>query len=433
MKKNEKIYNILLLIIILTILLQLIVTYLYTNTKKFSVRALIRNLSITITIYFSYKYKNISLLFFPIIIEILLEYLKFNGYYIDKYIATEYQYNDYWRNMNKNAPQFSNFSEANYDKMLGLDTKLHNNENLKKILEWGEKTYNKSIKNDIKPDLLIDVNGNKHDREELKKESDDEKFKLICNKLNLNSNMRVLEIGFGETDFLQYLRNNYNINPVGVSISSEQVELAKGKGFEAYTMDFWNMNKKKLGMFDVIIQCGNVEYVMCTGDSEKKYYEYFEIINSLLIKNGKYFITCIHFNENFPEYTLYDNINAYWLWSGNDGCYPSTTKTLINYAEKAGLKSVYQEERTNDYHIASIIFMSYLQCIKDKCINSYSLHGIFEALIKTIAGPYYLHTYICYTPSNSMYWLPWNWQFIPQEKNGVMISPVTLQYICFQK
>ena len=48
--------------------------------------------------------------------------------------------------MNKYAPQFSNFTEANYDKVLGLDTKLLNNENLKKILEWGEKHIIKVLK-----------------------------------------------------------------------------------------------------------------------------------------------------------------------------------------------------------------------------------------------------------------------------------------------
>lgn len=39
--------------------------------------------------------------------------------------------------------------------------------------------------------------------------------------------MRVLEIGFGEGDFMLYLREHYNINPIGVSISCEQVNLVK--------------------------------------------------------------------------------------------------------------------------------------------------------------------------------------------------------------
>jgi hypothetical protein len=100
----------LLIIIILIILIQLFVTYLITNTKEFSYRALIRNLSIGISIYLTIIYKNLLFLLIPFILEILLEYMKYKGYYIEKYIATKYQYSDYWREINKNDSLFSNFS-----------------------------------------------------------------------------------------------------------------------------------------------------------------------------------------------------------------------------------------------------------------------------------------------------------------------------------
>ena len=56
------------LFIFFTLILQIAITYLYTNTKEFSIRALIRNISIAIAIYFVYKNKNAVYLLFPILL-----------------------------------------------------------------------------------------------------------------------------------------------------------------------------------------------------------------------------------------------------------------------------------------------------------------------------------------------------------------------------
>ena len=246
--------------------------------------------------------------------------------------------------------------------------------------------------------------------------------------------MKILEIGFGEGDFLMYIRNNYNIGPVGVSISQEQVDLVKKRGFDAYCMDSWEMTKEKLGTYDLIIQCGNVEYIKCSGDTDDIYKKFSKIIYSLLKPRGKYFITSIHMNKDFDKlYSLYDRINGYLLWSGNDGYYPTSKYSFTKQAESVGFKKLYQQNRTNDYFITTVIYMSYLRCYKGKCNNLMTISGIIKALIKTIAGPYYLHTYLCYTPSKYFNWLPWQWEFIPQQKNNKFISPVTLEYILLQK
>ena len=421
----------LLIIIILIILIQLFVTYLMTNTKEFSYRALIRNLSIGISIYLTIIYKNLLFLLIPFILEILLEYMKYKGYYIEKYIATKYQYNDYWREINKNNPLFSNLTEGNYDNILGFDTKDHSQDNLQRILDWSRKVYNDSL--EYKMPYLIDYNGKKHNGNELKKITDDAKFKLISTICKIKPGMRVLEIGFGEGDFMLYLREHYNISPIGVSISCEQVKLVKSRGFTAYCMNSWNMTEEVLGKYDLILQCGNLEYIACTGDSEEKYKDFSSIIYSLLKPNGKYFVTCIHFNEEFKSYSLYDYISAYILWSGNDGHYPSGKNVFTKYANKAGLKKIYQENRSNDYFISTVIFMSYLQCMNNKCINSVTSYGLLDALLKTIAGPYYLHTYLCYSPTNNFDMLPFQWEFIPQKKDNKLVSPVTLEYILFEK
>ena len=190
-KKQSQI-NLLLILILFIVVIQLFITNFYTNTKEFSKRAFIRNISVVLGIYFTIVQENLLFLLLPIITEIIIEYLKYNGYHMEKYIATKYQYDDYWRQINENDPLFSNFSEGNYDKLLGFDTTNHSQENLEKILFWSKNVYNDSIKN--KNPYLIDNNGKKHYGLTLKKVSENKKFELICNICKFKPNMRVLEI-----------------------------------------------------------------------------------------------------------------------------------------------------------------------------------------------------------------------------------------------
>jgi len=422
---------ILLIIIFVIILLQVIVTYLFTNTKKFSIRALIRNLSIGICIYLYTLTKKLYILSIPLLLEIVIEVAKWNGFHIEKYIATEYLYSDYFHDLSIESDNiYTNYSEGNCDKIFGLDTKDHSSENLKKVLDWSKQVYNDAFEK--KQEYFVDAKGTKH-YEDIKNKTDDAKFKLICDICKVKPGMKILEIGFGNGDFMIYLKKHYNIDAVGVSISEKQVELVKSKGFNAYHMDYWNMTSNVIGKYDLVLQCGNIEYAICSGENENRYTELCKIINSLLNENGNYFITCIHSNDEFGEFSFYDRILLYFLWSGNDGYYPNGKDGFSKYAEKAGLFPLYQENRTNDYFIMGMLYMSYFRCRKNVCDHIVSLSGILHALFKTIAAPYYIHSYICYQPSKYYNLNPWNYQFIPQYKNGKWVSPETLQYILFEK
>jgi len=198
-------------------------------------------------------------------------------------------------------------------------------------------------------------------------------------------------------------------------------------------MDMWDITPQKLGTYDLIIQCGNLEYLRCPGQSYDIYGDYCKIIKELLKPNGKFFITCIHMNLEFTNWSLYDNFRCYILWSGNDGSYPRGHNGFSKYAESSGFKILNQQDRTNDYFLTSVICMSFLQCMKNNCVTSINSKEYGSAIIKTVAAPYFVHSYLCYSPSNIMESVPWLWQFIPQYKNNKWITPTTLQYILFQK
>ena len=424
-------------VFVITIVIQLIVTYIFTKTKKFSIRAFVRNLSIAFAIYYSIVFKNYIYLLFPFILEIILEGLYFNGYNMEPYISTEYQYSDFWNDhMNKN-PILSNLTEANFDGILGINTKDNSSENNKKMYDWCKYVYLETLN---KPNAKIYDMNNQLVPEPtiLKKITDDRKFELIANKCNIKQGMRILEIGFGDGDFMDYIYKHYNIRPVGVSISNEQIKNIKDRGFEAYQMNSWDMTPENLGTFDIILQCGNLEYMVRSGQNHKEYYtKYSRIIKNMLKSNGIYFITCCHFNEkyfkssNWKTFDYY--LHMYYLWSGNDGSYPNSKYGFSTYANNAGLKTIYHEERTNDYYVAMTMFFSYFQSYDGSSPMSLSIPSLCNALFKTIAGPYYIHTYLCYLSTNRYVWTPFLWEFTPQNINESWIPPTTLQYIMFEK
>jgi cyclopropane fatty-acyl-phospholipid synthase-like methyltransferase len=426
-------------IIFITLIVQLIVTYMFTHTKRFSIRALVRNLSIVFAIYFSIILKNYFFLLVPLLLEIIIECFKYKGYDMDPYVATEYLYSDYGFERSTKNPLISNFSEANFDGMLGLNTNDHSSENNKKIYDWCKKSYFASLN---KPNAtLYDMNNNiVPEPKKLKKIVDDRKFELISKKCNIRPGMRILEVGFGNGEFMDYIYKHYNIRTVGVTISNEQVNTIKDRGFEAYHMNSWDMTPEKLGTFDIIIQCGNLEYNLRSGQNpEKIYTKYSTIIKNILNTNGTYFITCCHANEKYfrlkdwNPHTFDFLLHSYFLWAGNDGWYPMTKYGFSKYANKVGLKTIYQEERTNDYYINMTFFFSYFQSYDGSNVTSFSIPSLLDACFKTIAGPYYIHSYLSYLSTNNYIWAPFLWEFVPVNVKGNWIPPVTLQYIMFEK
>jgi cyclopropane fatty-acyl-phospholipid synthase-like methyltransferase len=428
-----------------TLVVQLIVTYLFTKTQRFSIRALVRNLSITVAIYYAVVLKRYWLLLLPVALEIVIELVKLHGFDMDPYVATEYQYSDYWRDRSPRNPLISNFSEANFDGILGLNTTDNSPENNKRLYEWSKYVYLESL-NKPTPQLY-DLNGEiVPPPAVLKKYVDDKKFELIAKQCKVQPGMRILEIGFGDGDFLDYIYKHYGIRPVGVSISNEQVKAVRERGFTAFHMNSWDMTPEVLGTYDLILQCGNLEYIARSGqDRAAIYTKYCSIIKRLLNPRGKYFITSCHINDKFTKGTNYTDFSAdyllhgYFVWAGNDGWYPYGRDGFSQYANNVGLKTVYQQERTHDYFVNMNFLFSYFQCANGSCVTSFSIPSLLDALFKTIAGPYYIHTYLCYLSTgdygskDTYIWNPFLWEFAPQDRNGIWQPPVTLQYIMFEK
>ena len=119
-------------------------------------------------------------------------------------------------------------------------------------------------------------------------EAQENKLRLICEKLYLKPGMKVLDIGCGWGAFGKYAAQSYGVEVVGVTVSKEQValgrELCSGLPVEFRLQDYRMLNEK----FDRIVSVGMIEHV-----GYKNYREYFKVADRCLIDDGLFLLHTI--------------------------------------------------------------------------------------------------------------------------------------------
>lgn len=118
-------------------------------------------------------------------------------------------------------------------------------------------------------------------------EAQEQKLKLICEKLYLKPGQKVLDIGCGWGGFAYYAAKNYQVNVVGITISEEQRKLAinrcYGLDVEIRFQDYRDLDEK----FDRIVSIGMLEHV-----GHKNFDEFMTIVHNSLTDDG---ICLLHF------------------------------------------------------------------------------------------------------------------------------------------
>ncbi|MEV6211112.1 cyclopropane-fatty-acyl-phospholipid synthase family protein [Kitasatospora sp. NPDC051914] len=92
------------------------------------------------------------------------------------------------------------------------------------------------------------------------------KLDLICRKLGLRPGMRLLDVGCGWGSLLIHAARHYGVTAVGVSISTEQVDLARSRVAEAGLADRVEVRLQDYreisdGPFDAVSSIGMAEHV----------------------------------------------------------------------------------------------------------------------------------------------------------------------------
>ena len=121
----------------------------------------------------------------------------------------------------------------------------------------------------------------------------EQKLDLICRKLMLKPEDRVLDIGCGWGGFAKFAAKNYGSKVTGITISEEQLNFArtfcKGYPISIEKLDYRDLNKE----FDKVLICGMIEHV-----GYKNYARIFEVVKNNLSENGLFLLHTIGRNTS---------------------------------------------------------------------------------------------------------------------------------------
>jgi len=124
-------------------------------------------------------------------------------------------------------------------------------------------------------------------------EAQEAKLDLICKKIGLKPGQRILDIGCGWGSLAKYASEKYNIEVVGITVSSEQEalsrELLEGLPIEIRLQDYRDLHEE----FDHIVSVGMFEHV-----GYKNYRTFMEVVHSCLKPDGRFLLHTIGSNTS---------------------------------------------------------------------------------------------------------------------------------------
>ncbi len=179
----------------------------------------------------------------------------------------------------------------------GLCCRLSNRQNRSRAFEIGKRHYD--IGNDLFRVMLdkgMNYSCGYWEEAATLDEAQKHKLDLICRKLGLTDDMKVLDIGCGWGDFAMHAAGTYGVDVVGITVSEEQLRLAqrncRGLPVQIHLMDYRELN----GTFDRIVCVGMFEHV-----GQRNYRTYMNIVQRCLAPDGLFLLHTIGTNRSVPD------------------------------------------------------------------------------------------------------------------------------------
>lgn len=118
------------------------------------------------------------------------------------------------------------------------------------------------------------------------------KLEMLCDKLEITAEDRVLDIGCGWGGFAKYAAYTRGCQVFGISLSDEQIAYARdytaGLPVQIHKMDYRDLPDSPLGPFDKVLICGMIEHV-----GHKNYRKLMKVVRSVLRDDGIFLLHTI--------------------------------------------------------------------------------------------------------------------------------------------
>lgn len=140
------------------------------------------------------------------------------------------------------------------------------------------------------------------------------KHKFIADSLNIQEGSKVLDMACGWGPFLKYVTEERGAEGIGLTLSQGQAEACQQNGLNVYVKDCRYVKPEDFGTFDAITCIGGMEH-FCSieeykaGKQEQVYKNFFQTLNNLLPKGGRFYMQTMTFGKNMIDFDEMD-INA---------------------------------------------------------------------------------------------------------------------------
>jgi cyclopropane fatty-acyl-phospholipid synthase-like methyltransferase len=245
------------------------------------------------------------------------------------------------------------------------------------------------------------------------KQAQQDKWDFMLSQLRLKPGDRLIDIGCGFGDWLNYARSK-GVEVIGVNISPEQAKVCRQRYGLEVIVDNWKsiprnpaLRERLYGAFDAVTFMDTIEhYVPCkhrnNDEMQKEIYSgMFDMAWHLLKENSpsnRVFISCLHMT-NGPR-TLWDKFACYLQTRFHSGFYPSGDDGLMQWG-KHYFSELERYDQTEDYRLTSVLDDKHFGSPK---IN-WNVKRVASALCLSIIDPHHLHKHLEYKLD------AWMWHF----------------------
>lgn len=191
-----------------------------------------------------------------------------------------------------------------------------------------------------------------------------EKFFLYLDiKPQEYKNLKILDIGCGNGDFMKYC-NSLGIQTSGLSISSEQVNALKKQNLDVYLGNYHYIQPQFIGKYDIVTFWGSIEHITKSypfsksgeEEAEKAIKQMMSHVKQYYRPDSTYkllFSTTLHMNKKIAKDTIdaYIIERAYGGWCFNE----EPGQTHFDKIVSIGFKKIKQDDFTYHYYMASKI------------------------------------------------------------------------------